>query len=77
MMRALNAQLLKSFPILEECLPMRLSNPTYLFPSVGNSRGWEILFKENPLHAIPILMKSRRMVKNHAFAVPFKEKRKA
>ena len=53
MMRALNAQLLKSFPILRKCLPMRLLNPTYLFPYVGNSRGWEIIFKENLLHVIP------------------------
>jgi len=43
MMRALNAQLLKSFPILRECLSMRLSNPTYFFPYVSNSRCWEIL----------------------------------
>jgi len=53
MMRALNAQLLKSFLILKECLSMRLSNPTYFFPYVGKSRSWEILFKENLLHAIP------------------------
>ena len=49
---ALNAQLLKSFPILRKCLSMRLSNPTYFFPYVGNSRCWEILLKED-LHAIP------------------------
>jgi hypothetical protein len=53
MMRALNAQLLKSFPILGECFAMRLPNPTYFFPYVGNSRCWEILLKENLLHGIP------------------------
>jgi hypothetical protein len=52
MMRALNAQLLKFFSILVEYFPMRFSNPTYFFPYVGNSRGWEILFKENLLHTI-------------------------
>jgi hypothetical protein len=52
MMRALNAQLLKSFSILVEYFSMRFSNPTYFFPYVGNLRGWEILFKENLLHTI-------------------------
>jgi len=47
MMRALNAQLLKSFPILGKCLSMRFPNPTYFFPYVGNSRCWKILLKEN------------------------------
>jgi hypothetical protein len=38
MMRALNAQLLKSFPILKECLPMRLPNPTYFQVSMEPGR---------------------------------------
>ena len=53
MVRALNTQLLKSFPILGKCLSMRLLNPTYFFLYIGNSRCWEILLKEDLLHAIP------------------------
>jgi len=53
MMRTLNVKLLKSFPIFRECLAMRLSNTTYFFPYVGNSRCWEILLKKDLLHCIP------------------------
>jgi len=53
MMRALNTQLLKYFPILGKYLSMRLSNPTYFFAFVGKSRCWEILLKKNLLHGIP------------------------
>jgi hypothetical protein len=40
----------------QECFPMRLSNPTYFFPYIGNSKGWEIFFKENLFHVIPSSM---------------------
>jgi hypothetical protein len=32
---------------------MRLSNPTYFFSYIGNSRGWEVLLQENLHHVIP------------------------
>jgi len=77
MIRALNAQLLKSFPILGECFPMRLSNPTYFFPYVGNSRGWEILFKENLLHVIPSSNGTGENGEKPCFCCLFKKRGKA
>ena len=58
-------------------LSMRLSNPTYFFPSVGNSRCWEILFKENLLHGIP---RSNRTWKNReksCLCCPFQRERES
>ena len=56
---------------------MRLPNPTYFFSYVGNSRGWEILFKENLLMPFQVPMEPERIEKSHAFAATFKEKGKA
>jgi hypothetical protein len=56
---------------------MRLSNPTYFFPYVGNSRGWEILFEEIFFMSFHVPMELGRIEKNHAFVAPFREKGKA
>jgi len=66
MMRTLNAKLLKSFPIFGECLSMRLPNPTYFFPYVGNSRCWEIL-----LHGIPSSNRSWENREKPCLCCPF------
>jgi len=77
MMKALNAQLLKSFPILGKCLSIRLSNPTYFFPYVGNSRCWEILFKENLLHGIPSSNGTWENREKPCLCYPFQRERKS
>jgi len=77
-MRALNAQLLKSFPILGECLPMRLLNPTYFFLTLATWEAGKYFSRKiffMPLFQVP--MEPRRIEKSHAFAAPFKEKEKA
>jgi len=58
--------------------PIRLSNPTYFFPYVGNSRCWEILLKENLLHVIPSSNGTwENREKPCLCCNPFKEKGKA
>jgi hypothetical protein len=74
MMRTLNAQLLKAFPILRECLPMRLSNPIYFLPYVGNSRCWEYFSRKIFFMPFQVPIEPGRIEKSHAFATPFKEK---
>jgi hypothetical protein len=62
------------FSNTQRVFPMRLLNPTYFFPYVGNSRGWEVLLLEILLHAIPSSNGTRENGENHDFATPFKEK---
>jgi len=77
MMRALNAQLLKSFPKLWECLPMRLLNPTYLFSMLATWDAGKYFSRKIFFIAFQVPMDLGRIEKSHAFAAPFREKGKA
>jgi len=76
-MRALNAQLLKSFPILGECLAMRLPNPTYFFLMLATQDAGKYFLRKIFFMAFHVPMEPGRIEKNHAFTGHFKEKGKA
>jgi len=77
MMRALNVQLLKSFPILGECLPIRLSNPTFSFLMLATRDSGKYFSRKIFFMPFQVLIKPRRIEKSHAFTALFKEKGKA
>jgi len=65
------------FPNTWRVFPHEIVESHIFLPYANNSRGWEILFKENLLHAIPSSNGTRKNGEKSCFAAPFKEKGKA